>query len=129
MESMFLAQLIGLYLLIVGVVVAVRRKSLMPAISELAQNKAIVVMFAFIELAAGLAILLVYPNITMDWMGIISLVGWMMVIEGILYIALPFKSMQKMIRSFNTPAWYVSGGLLSALLGAYLAAIGFGLMV
>ncbi len=128
MESMFLAQLIGLYLLIVGVVVAVRRKSLMPAITELAQNKAIVVMFAFIELAAGLAILLVYPNITLDWMGIISLVGWMMVIEGILYISLPFKSMQKMIRSFNIPLWYVSGGIFSALLGGYLTAVGFGLI-
>lgn len=128
MEPLFLAQLIGCYLLVVGVIVALRRTSIMPAVSELVKSKALLIIIACVELAAGLAIVLTYPQITFDWMGIIALVGWMMVVEGVLYLALPSRRVQKMVRVFNTPTWYVIGGVLAALLGLYLASVGFGLL-
>lgn len=128
MESYFLAQLIGLYLLVVGVVVTVRRCSLMPAVAELVKNKGVLVLLGAVELAAGIAIVLVYPRITFDWMGIISLVGWMMVVESLVYLTMPLGRVQRTIRAFNKPSWYVGGGLIAIVLGAYLVAIGFGLV-
>lgn len=128
MESLFLAQLIGLYLLVVGAVVSIRRTSIMPAVSDMVKNKALIIILAFVELAAGLAIVLAYPQITLDWMGIISVVGWMMVVEGILYLAMPFPAIQKMIRRFNTQRWYVAGGVVSIVAGTYLAGVGFGVV-
>lgn len=101
----------------------------MPTISELVKNRPLLFVVAIIELLAGLSIIINYPEVSMTLDGVVSLVGWMLVVEGVVYLALPARYVQKLIRSFNTPAWYVGGGLVSALLGAYLAAIGFGLIV
>lgn len=128
MEPLLLAQLLGVYFIIVGGVVMLRRSSVMPAINDLVANRALLMVIALIELAAGLAIVLNYPSITPDWVGVISLVGWMLAVESVLYLALPNKKIQKMIRYFNTESWYVSGGVLSVILGAYLAGVGFGVV-
>lgn len=128
MGMIFLAKLIGFYLIVVGLIAALRQSSVMPAIADLIKNRALVVLFAFIELAAGLALLVANPVVTPDWVGVIALVGWMMVIEGTLYLSLPFRMVQRIIRPFNRREWYIGGGLLSVALGAYLVASGFGLL-
>lgn len=125
MEPIFFAQLFGLYFIITGALVAIRRCSIMPAVSDLGNNRGLVLVLAFIELAAGLALVLVYPAVSFELTGIISLIGWVMVVESLLYLALPANIIRKFIRWFNKPSWYVAGGILSILIGVYLAAIGF----
>lgn len=124
--EIFLAQLFGLYFIIVGAIVALRRRSFMPAIADLIQNRPLLLVVAVVELAAGLAVVLAFPAITANVAGIISLIGWMMLVEGVVYLALPARMMQKFVRRFNTPIWYVYGGAFSVVLGAYLAGTGFG---
>jgi len=128
MEPIFLAKLFGLYFLVVGAIVLLRQSTVMPAIAEIAKNRALMYIIALVELAAGLAVIIAYPDVSYDWMGVISLVGWMLTVEGVLYLALPHAKVQKFVKSFNTPSWYLSGGVLSIVLGAYLAGVGFGLV-
>lgn len=125
---MLLAQLLGLYFIIVGVIVLYRRKSLMPAISQLLNNRALLLVIALSELLAGLAIIIVYPNFTPDWVGAVSIIGWVLVVEGVLYLALPIKVVQRFVRKFNTDTWYGTGSIIAILVGAYIAAGGFGLI-
>lgn len=122
----FLAQLFGLYFIIVGVIVALRRKSMMPAMAELVSNRPVLLVMAFVELAAGLAVVLAYPTIAVSVPGLISLIGWMMLVEGVIYLALPIRMVQKFVRRFNTNSWYVYGGAFSVVIGIYLAGVGFG---
>lgn len=126
--EVFLAQVIGLYLLIMGLIVVIRRRSIMPAISELANNRAILIALGAIELAAGLSLVVAYPTISLSVEGIFSIIGYMMVIESIVYFAFPARSVRKMINKFNRPAWYIGGGLISIAAGAYLIATSFGFM-
>lgn len=126
MEPLFLAKLFGLYFLIVGAVVMLKQTTFMPAMSQLIANRGVLFLIAFIELAAGLAVVLAYPEVSLDWMGIISLVGWVMIVESVFYLALPASKVQKFIRSFSKPSWYSAGAVLSIVLGAYLSGIGFG---
>lgn len=126
--EVFLAQVIGLYLLIMGLIVVIRRRSIMPAISELANNRAILIALGAIELAAGLSLVVAYPTISLSVEGIFSIIGYMMVIESIVYFAFPARSVRKMINKFNRPAWYIGGGLISVAAGAYLIATSFGFM-
>jgi hypothetical protein len=128
MDSFDLTQLLGVYFLIVGLIVVVRRTAIMPTISELVKNRALVLVMGLIELFAGLAIILVYSDISFTPDGVISLVGWMMVVESVFYLLLPAREMQKFIRSFNTPTWYLAGGLFAILIGAYLTSVGFHLV-
>lgn len=127
--DIFLAQLLGLYFLVVGTLVLVRRKSIMPAISELVQNRALLFTIASIELVAGLSIVLLYPTLSWTWLGLISLIGWMMIVEGVVHLSLPFKYVQQLVRSFNKPGWYLSGGMVAVAIGLYLVAAGFGFLV
>jgi len=128
MVTFELTQLLGLYFIIVGLIVVVRRTAFMPAIKQLMLNRPMLMVVGFVELFAGLAIVLAYPNISFSADGVISLVGWMMVVESVFYLLLPSKEMQKFVKKFNTPTWYLSGGIIALLLGAYLAGKGFGII-
>lgn len=121
-----LSQLLGLYFIIVGGIVLYRRKSVMPAVAQLAMNRPLMLVVALAELLAGLAIVLTSSGVSASADGIVALVGWMLMVEGVIYLALPYKRVQKFIRAFNTPQWYGVGGVIAVLVGLYLAAAGFG---
>lgn len=122
-----LTQLIGLYLLVVGVIVVARRRSLMPAVSELVANRPVLLVLGLVEVLAGLAVILVSPQAGFSAEGIIAIIGWVLLIEGCLYLAMPMKGVQRFVKSFNKQEWYIGGGFVAALLGAYLAGSGFGM--
>jgi len=126
--EIFLAQLFGIYFVVVGAIVLVRRKSMMPTVNDLAHNRPLLFTIALIELVAGIALVLVYPTLSWTLEGLIALIGWMLLVEAIFYLALPSKYVQRFVRSFNTPGWYVGGGLLSVVMGLYLISVGFGLL-
>lgn len=125
--SIFLAQLFGIYLIIVGILVVLRRDSFMPIVAELGANRSLIFVIAIFELAVGIGLALSHSIFTFDYRGIISVLGWAMLIEGVLYLSLPFPKVRKLFKAFNTPGWYVSGGTLSIVIGGYLTGIGFGL--
>ncbi len=124
--SIFLAQLLGVYFIIAGIIIIVRRKSLMPAVTEIGHNRALILIVALVELIAGLAIAIAHPVFTPDWRGAISLIGWWMIVESVIYLILPFSGMRRLVRYFNTSRWYISGGFTAIVLGGYLAGAGFG---
>ncbi|PIR84217.1 hypothetical protein COU18_00500 [Candidatus Kaiserbacteria bacterium CG10_big_fil_rev_8_21_14_0_10_51_14] len=124
--SLFLGQLLGIYFIVAGVIVILRRKSLIPAVAEFGDNRALILVVALVEFIAGLAIAIAHPIFTLDWKGLITLVGWWMMVEGVLYLMLPHSRMRKFIRMVNKLRWYTLGGALSILIGVYLAGGGFG---
>lgn len=128
MVTFELTQLLGLYFVIVGLIVIVRRTAFMPAIKQLMANRPLLIIVGMVEVFAGLAIVLAYPEVTFSTNGVIGLVGWMMLIEGVIYLLMPSREVQKLVKKFNTPTWYLAGGLSALLLGAYLAGKGFGIL-
>ena len=127
MDILFIAKLLGLYFIIVSAICIFRRKSMIPVIRDLLRNRPLLIALATVELAAGLALVLVFPKIAMSLEGLISLVGYVLIIEGIMYYTAPQKLIRRFIESFNRPYWYVSGGILGLVYGIYLTGKGFGL--
>ncbi len=123
---MLLEQILGLYFIIVGVVVLYRRRAVMPAVSRLVANRPLLLVLGLMEILGGLAIVLTYPAVTFDATGVVSLVGWVLLVEGVLYFALPSRKVQRLIRRFNTTSWYGAGAILSLIMGVYLTGSGFG---
>lgn len=124
--ELFFAKLFGLYFIIVGSLIMLRRDSLIPAVIRFARDRALVLIFSALEIAAGLALVIAYPVVGSSVPGIISLVGYILVIEGMFYLAAPAAFMRAMIGYFNKPLWFVIGGFLSILAGIFLAGRGFG---
>ncbi|MBP7741286.1 MAG: hypothetical protein KA104_01170 [Candidatus Pacebacteria bacterium] len=127
MLEVFIAKLFGLYLIIMGVLVLTKKKSVMPAVMDLVKNRALTIVLGTLSLVAGLAVVLAFQDVSMTPTGLISLIGYMMVVEGIIYLALPVKSVQKMVRSFGNKQWFMVSGIVAVLAGIYLAGFGFGL--
>jgi hypothetical protein len=128
MEPIFLAQLLGLYFIIMGIIVLIRGKAIMPTVRDFSTNRALLLAIAAIEIVAGLAIVLLYPAAAWSVSGIIAVVGYMMIVEGIIYLAAPSKFVQRFIRAFNKKWWYIIGGIASVVAGIYLAGSGFGFL-
>lgn len=124
--ELFFAKLFGLYFLIVGALIMIRRDSVMPAIIRFAHDRALLLIFAAIEIAAGIALVIAYPVVGPSLPGIISLIGYTLVIEGIFYLAAPALFIRTMIGYFNKPMWFLIGGFISIIAGIYLAGRGFG---
>ncbi|MEX0917870.1 MAG: hypothetical protein WDZ93_01835 [Candidatus Paceibacterota bacterium] len=125
--EIFLAKVIGLYFLIMGALVIMRRSAIMPAINDLAKNRALVLALGAIELAAGLSLVVAYPVVSYSMTGLLSLIGYMLVVESIVYFAFPMNSIRSITAKFNRSEWYVGGGLASIAIGAYLLVSAFGL--
>ena len=125
--SIFLAKLFGLYFLIAGGIIMMRQKSFMPIFTEILGSRALLLLLGVFELLAGLAIVIAHPIFTATWEGLITLIGAWMAVEGVIYLAMPYTKVGRLMCQFNTPTWYTSGGLVAVVMGAYLAGKGFGM--
>lgn len=126
MLELFIAKLFGLYLIIMGALVLTKKKSVMPAVMDIVKNRALTLLLGALDLAAGLAIVILFPEVSMTPTGLISLLGYMAIVEGIVYLSLPVKQVQKMVRSFGNRQWFMASGIVAVLAGIYLAGYGFG---
>lgn len=124
--TILLAKVLGLFIIIVGVIVMVRREYFIPLISVFVKERFTRLVMSVVELVAGLFLVVTHSIFTSAPAAIISAFGWIAVIESILYLAAPDKTLQKMISRFNSPTFYLFGGLASIILGLYLANYGFG---
>jgi cytochrome c biogenesis protein CcdA/glutaredoxin len=88
-------------------------------------DKALLYFVAMFELAAGLAIVLVHNVWSGGWPIIITVVGWLMVIEGTAVAIFPVREMQKLFRGLTGKGWLNFWGLIVLVIGAYLTYIGF----
>jgi len=125
--SIFLAKLFGLYFLIAGGIIMMRQRSFMPIFTEILGSRPLLLILGVAELLAGLAIVIAHPIFTATWQGLLTLVGAWMAVEGVIYLAMPYTKVGRLMRQFNTPTWYTSGGLVAIVMGGYLAGKGFGL--
>lgn len=124
--SIFLAKLFGAYFLIVGIIFIWRRKAIIPVFEEFAGRRALMVVIALVEIFAGLAIAISHNIWSYDFRAIITVFGYWLIIEGVLYLLLPSKKVVKnIIKIFSRPGWYITGSLIAIVLGVYLLNAGF----
>ena len=124
--TVLLAQVFGIYAIIVGLAVLANRRHIMLGVAALVEER-------FAQLVAGMITLLLgafLVNIHNDWStlpaGMVSFFGWAALVKGILYLLLPEASLNKMIRKINQRKWYVVDGIIVTLYGLYLAGFGYG---
>lgn len=125
--TLFLAKVFGVYLLVAGATLMVRRGYFVPVLGAFVEQRELRMIVGFVELLAGLFLVMSHIVWSPTPALIITLIGIMTAIEGFMYLVLPDEVIEKWIAKFNVQAWYVCGGLASVVLGGYLASYGFGL--
>ena len=121
--SIFLAKLLGLYMLIVAADLLLRRHEVEGAVKDFASSKGLLVFSGSFSLLFGLAIVISHPVFEGNWRGLITLLGYLIVARGIMRIAFPSRLQKKLVSFFHKRYWFLF--FILAILGAYLTYCGF----
>lgn len=124
--TLYLSQLIGLALLLVGLSLFLRRDFYTETASAFIDDRPLLLILGMMRLIIGLAIVLAH-NI---WSGgaaavIVTLVGWIELIRGALLLFLPADRLESMLEALQFEKLYYLYAALPVLLGAYLTYAGF----
>ncbi len=121
--SLFLAKVLGLYLLIVCVAVLVNRKMVSQLVEKLNDHLPFLVFSGAIFLILGLAIVVSHNVWTTDWRVLITVLGWMTIVKAVIRLFIPDK-IQPLARKFTGP-WINYWVVFFLIVGVYLTYIGF----
>jgi hypothetical protein len=122
----FLSRLIGLFLILVSLAMVSHKQATLETVTTLLHDPPALLILAMIALSAGLAIVLGH-NV---WSGgalpvIVTLVGWLMLIRGLLLVFLSPVIVVGLFRALQFEQlfyWYFA---IALILGAYMTYSGF----
>ena len=122
--SLFLAKLFGIYLLIMGVLWAVRGDVISEVIEELFASRPMLCLSGLLALTVGIAMAIGHSIWELNWRGLITLIGYLSIAKGIARIGfpeLPRKAAGFLLKGTTSWIWIS----LVLILGAYLTWVGF----
>lgn len=124
-HSLFLAKLVGLYTVVICLAGIVNRHHWRALVNELNQAPHLMGMFAgSIALLFGLFIILTHNVWTPDWRGLITLMGWVGILKGLLRLFF-MDWLMRVSKSIVDGSWYMLVMVVFLVIGAYLTYVGF----
>jgi Na+/melibiose symporter-like transporter len=121
--SIFLAKLLGLYLLIVAADLLLRKHELEKALKDFASSKGLLVFSGSMSLLIGLTITIAHPIYTQDWRGLITLVGYVLIFRGVIRMVFPSFLQKRIVPLFHKRHLIIV--LILLVVGGYLTYSGF----
>ena len=124
--TIYLGRLLGLFTLITSFWLLTERQTTLSTIPALLGNRPVMVIFAIIALAGGLAIVLAH-NI---WSGgplpiLVTLIGWVMLIRGLLFLFLPPEATLYVLAAMQFERLFYIYLAIPFVLGIYLTYLSF----
>jgi hypothetical protein len=121
----YVAQLLGLYLALSGVLMIVREQAMMILVPKFVDSPPFLHFLASLRVLIGLAIVLAHTM----WIGklgtVIYLVGWLTLLRGIAMLLLPVETERRILEFFSRGnAWYTTA-MIAIVLGGWLTYAGF----
>ncbi len=123
--SIFLARLMGIVCLVLGVSMLVERKMLLGIFHELAKNRTLSYVLGALILVLGLIIVLSHNIWENGFPLVITVLGLVITIEGGAYIFMSKHALEKYVGMLNNKKIYYIIAFSYCLVGSYLAAVGF----
>ncbi|MFB6143919.1 MAG: hypothetical protein ABEJ98_01275 [Candidatus Nanohaloarchaea archaeon] len=127
MNSAFLAEFLGFYILVVSAVFLLKYESFAEYAREFAEDSSLRYTVAFIELAGGLAIVLTHNVWKLGYRGVVTVIGWMMLVEAVFHFVASDEQESRVVEALDSEFYFLGFGILSVLLGVYLITHGFGM--
>ena len=121
--SIFLAKLLGIYMLIVAAAWIVCKKQVDLSIKEIIDSKGLIAFSGLMNILLGLAIAIGHPLWELSWVGLITLLGYIMIIKGIMRLIFWEKAQKYMLKVISKGYWPIIVMLI--VLGGFLTYSGF----
>jgi hypothetical protein len=125
-QTIYLGRLLGLFTIITVVWLAIDKQATISMLPILLGNRPVMMVLAFISLAAGLAIVLAH-NI---WSGgvlpvLVTLIGWLMVIRGVLFLFLSYQDLTSILAAMQFGTLFYLYLLIPFAVGVCLTYLSF----
>jgi hypothetical protein len=125
-STYFLAQLIGLLLLSVGASMLLRKTLFLKALNDITGNSTSLFMAGIVLLVLGLSLVLTHNIWHAGFLPlVITLIGWILILRGIVSMFVPGDGIARMIRWFRVEEFSWLYAMLVLAIGAYLTWAGF----
>ncbi|OGH73479.1 MAG: hypothetical protein A3C90_03690 [Candidatus Magasanikbacteria bacterium RIFCSPHIGHO2_02_FULL_51_14] len=123
--SIFLAKVVGLYLLIIGLGMLINRKEFEPLIRQAMKDKLLIFLSGTMALLLGLLVVLSHNVWTPDWRGLITLLGWLTLLKGLMRVLLPTIGEQMRDAVMKSKNVLTVMATILAFVGLYLSIVGY----
>jgi len=116
----FLAQLIGLYLLIVGLLMLFRKRMFLEVINEFYERPSSLFIAGWLAMFLGLMLVLSYNYWNTSILAlVITIAGWAALLKGATLLLFP-KAMIRLMHSFRLEKFFYLYAVVVLIIGAYL---------
>lgn len=122
--SIFLAQVIGLYLFLVSLAMLVHQHRFKKTTSDLLGNAMLITLTGCTMLVLGLLIVVHHNVWTPDWPVLVTIIGWILLLQGLMRLFVP-DAFIKMARDMQAKLVYTLGCWVRLFIGIYLIWAGF----
>jgi hypothetical protein len=123
--AVFIARLAGPLFLVAGVGILLDGAVYSAMIAEAVRSPTLIYFSGLSAFVPGLAILNVHHTWTADWRVIITILGWLLVIGGVVRIALPQTTASLAGTLYSGAAVLPVVAVISVVLGAFLSFEGY----
>jgi len=123
--SLFLAQLIGPVLIVIGVGLLLKKTEFREMATDFLSSRALIFVSGLLTLVTGLAIVLTHNVWEFNWPVIITILGWLSVFGGVFRILFPDSVQSVGTSMLDKPAMMTVSGAIQIVLGLWLSYVGY----
>jgi uncharacterized protein YjeT (DUF2065 family) len=123
--SLFLAQLIGPVLIVIGVGLLLKKTEFREMATDFLSSRALIFVSGLLTLVTGLAIVLTHNVWEFNWPVIITILGWLSVFGGVFRILFPDSVQSVGTSMLDKPATMTVSGAIQIVLGLWLSYVGY----
>jgi hypothetical protein len=123
--AVFIARLVGPLFVALGVGILLTLALYTDMIAEAVQIPTLIYIWGVLALTAGLAMLNVYRAWTSDWRVIVTVLGWLFVIAGVIRIVLPRVTATMATTIFSGPTAMAITAVIVLVVGGFLSFEGY----
>jgi hypothetical protein len=124
--TIYFAQLAGLWFIILGIILIVRKAAIIDLMPKMAENQPFVFLAGMIRIIVGLAVLIgngPWGNQALSI--VVALIGWITLVRGVAMLLVAPQQQRKLIDLWRREATYYTAAAIVLGLGLYLARAGF----
>jgi len=124
-NTLLLAQFFGLFSIILSIAVIVRQRMIVHILENFLTNRPLAFIVGVFEMAAGLFLILNHNIWTTALASVVTIMGWLILLEGVFYTFVRMSTMQRLIGMLHRTKLFYLFAIAYLVLGIYLVYAGF----
>lgn len=120
MDISFLAEFMGVLMVIIGVAMLIRRKVTLRALDEVFKSPGLIYSIGIAQIAVGLLVIMSKGDFGGALGSVLAILGWLLLIEGFVYMTATVQAMKKLLKWLHGKQTYYFVSLVYVLLGVWL---------